>query len=135
MHIVLSLFLIAATVFATEWLVDAHLGEDRRHWVGLAGVALLLVGGALVKASGINALTRILRNSLIGAGIGALLNRVGLRLGWLRSSLRIVGVETDPATRPNEALRGLRLSGQLLWLGWAGSMAGMGMVWTGMFAG
>jgi hypothetical protein len=135
MHIFLSIALLAATAFAAEWLVDARLGEERRLWVGLAGIAVLLFGGALVKASGINELTRLLRNTLIGAGIGAALNRVGLRLGWLRSGLRMVGVETDPETRPQEALRGLRLSGWLLWLGWGGSMVGLGMVWTGMFGG
>ncbi len=135
MDILLSIALIAATVFASDWLVDGWLGEDRRFWIALGGIALLVLAGALVKASGINELTRILRTALIGAGIGAVLNRLGLRLPWLRSGLRMVGVETEPEKRPPEALRGLRLNGWLLWTGWAGSMVGLGMVWTGMFAG
>lgn len=135
MNVILSIAVVVATIFGTEWLVDAWLGEGRRFWVAITGLALLLLAGALVKASGINELTRLLRNALIGAGIGAALTRIGLRLRWLRSGLRMVGFETEPETRPNEALRGLRLSGWLLWLGWGGSMVGLGMVWTGMFGG
>ena len=135
MNFLLSIALVAAGVFGTEWLVDTWLGEDRRFWVSLAGFALVLLAGALVKASGINELTRVLRNLLIGAGIGAALNRIGLRLPWLRSGLRLIGIETDPAERPPEFPRWSRSSEWLLMLGTAGSMVGMGMVWTGMFGG
>jgi hypothetical protein len=135
MHLLLSLALITVAIFGSERLVDSWLGEDRRFWVALAGIALLILSGALVKASGINELTRILRTALIGAGIGAALNRLGLRLPWLRGGLRMVGVETETQTRSLDALRGLRLSGWLLWTGWAGSMVGLGLVWTGVFAG
>ena len=135
MNFLLSIALVAAGVFGSEWIVDAWLGEDRRFWVGLAGVALLLLAGAVLKASGINELTRWLRNMLIGAGIGAALNRVGLRLPWLRSGLRMVGIETEPHERPPEAPRWSRLSEWLLLLGSSGSMVGLGMAWTGMFGG
>ena len=135
MNFLLSIALVAAGVFGSEWIVDTWLGEDRRFWVGLAGVALLLLAGAVLKASGINELTRWLRNMLIGAGIGAALNRVGLRLPWLRSGLRMVGIETEPHERPPEAPRWSRLSEWLLLLGSSGSMVGLGMAWTGMFGG
>jgi hypothetical protein len=135
MNVLLSIALVAAGVFGSEWLVDSWLGEDRRFWVGLAGIALLLLAGALVKASGINELTRLLRNLLIGAGIGAALNRLGLRLGWLRSGLRRIGIETEPYERPPEAPRWSRLSEWLLMLGSAGSMVGLGVVWTWLFGG
>ena len=124
MNFLLSIALVAAGVFGTEWLVDTWLGEDRRFWVSLAGFALVLLAGALVKASGINELTRVLRNLLIG-----------VRLPWLRSGLRLIGIETDPAERPPEFPRWSRSSEWLLMLGTAGSMVGMGMVWTGMFGG
>jgi hypothetical protein len=135
MHLLLSIAVIAAAAFGSDWLVDGWLGEDRRFWIALAGITLLVLSGALVKASGINELTRILRNALVGAGIGAVLNRLGLRLPWLRGGLRMVGVETEPETKPQDTLSGLRLSGRLLRAGWAGSMVGLGLVWTGVFAG
>jgi hypothetical protein len=135
MNLFLSIALVAAGVFGSEWLVDSLLGEDGRFWVGLAGIALLLLAGALVQASGINELTRVLRNLLIGAGIGAALNRLGLRLGWLRGGLRLFGIKTEPQERPPEFPRWSRSTEVLLTLGWGGSMIGLGVVWTGIFGG
>jgi hypothetical protein len=135
MNLLLSIAIVAAGVFGSEWLVDNWLGEDRRFWVGLAGIALLLLAGALVQASGINELTRVLRNLLIGAGIGAALNRLGLRLGWLRGGLRLFGIKTEPQERPPEFPRWSRSTEVLLTLGWGGSLIGLGVVWTGIFGG
>lgn len=135
MQLILSLAVIGVTILGSEWLVGSWLGEDRRTWVGLAGVAILFLSGALVKASGINELTRVLRNAVVGAGIGAALTRAGLRLGWLRRGLRVIGIETEPKERPPEAPRWSRLSEGLLMLGAAGSLVGGGMIWTGLFAG
>lgn len=67
-----------------------------------------------MKASGITELTRMLRNLLIGAGIGAALNRLGLRVGWLRTGLRLIGIETEPHERPPEPPRWSRWSERLL---------------------
>lgn len=80
-------------------------------------------------------LTRILRNTVLEAGIGAVLTQAGLRLGWLRRGLRGMGVETVAGARPPEVPRLSRMGGGLLTLGWAGSLAGLGMVWTGVFGG
>lgn len=135
MSTLFSIAVIAATVFGTEWLVDGWLGEDRRYWVGLVGLALMLLAGALIKASGINELTRFLQKVLIGAGIGAVLRRLGIRAPWLRSGLRLTGSETEPETRPQTLPRWSRLSENLLWLGWAGSLVGIGMIWTGFTGG
>lgn len=135
MSTLVSVAVVVATVFGTEWLVDAWLGEDRRYWMTLAGLALLLLAGALIKASGINEVTRLLRNAVIGAGIGAVLRRLGLRLAWLRGGLRMVGVETEPDQQPQAGLRWSGFSDWLLRLGWGGSLVGLGMIWTGMIAG
>jgi hypothetical protein len=135
MYVLLSLALFAGAMFGSEWLVDSWLGEDWRLWVGLAGIALLLLAGALVKASGITELTRLLRQAVLGAGIGAALNRTGLRLGWLRSGLRLIGIETEPDTRTQAGLSAARFGGRLLTAGWAGSLVGLGLTWTGMFGG
>lgn len=135
MHTLMSIAVVVVVAFATEWLVDGWLGEAWRFWIGLGGVGLLLLAGALVKASGVEALTRFLRNAVIGAGIGAALNRAGLRLGWLRSALRLIGIETERKAGQPEVMQGPRISGWLLWSGWTASLAGFGMVWTGMFGG
>ena len=126
-----------------ETLAGAGLGLDAVDVVaytrgpGLAG-ALLVGSGALVQASGIDALTRTLRNAVIGAGIGAALKRTGLRLTWLRRGLRWVGVETEPERASEAGGRALpvsRVGGTLLGLGWAGTLVGIGLVWTGVFGG
>jgi hypothetical protein len=135
MHTLVSIAVVVAVAFATEWLVDGWLDEAWRFWIGLGGVGLLFLAGALVKASGVEALTRYLRNAVIGAGIGAALDRAGLRLGWLRSALRLIGIETEPQTDSSGAARGPSITGWLLWSGWAASLLGFGMVWTGMFGG
>ena len=131
----LSIAVIGATVFGTEWLVDGWLGEARRFWVTVLGIALLALAGALVKASGINALTRYLRSAVIGAGLGAALKRTGLQLPWLRRGLRMAGVETEPEGQPKPAPRWSGISEWLLRLGWAGTLVGIGMVWTGVVGG
>lgn len=124
MHLLLSVTVVVATAFGTEWLVGSWLGEARRFWVGIGGVTLLVLAGALVQASGVAELTRILRNAVVGTGIGAVLRCLGLRQG-------VAGAESPPdAARPWS-----RASGWLLTLGWAGTLVGMGMIWTGVFAG
>ena len=133
MHLLLSIALVVAAAFGGAWLVDGWLGEARRVWVGVVGVGLMVGGGALVQASGIAELTRVLRNAVIGAGIGAAQARAGVRLGWLRRGLRRVGVETEATAADVPVVS--RLGGWLLTLGWAGSLVGLGMVWTGMCGG
>jgi hypothetical protein len=135
MSTILSIAVVVATALGAEWLVDSWLGEAWRIWIGLGGIALLLLAGALVKASGIDALTRFLRNAVIGAGIGAVLNRLGLRLAWLRRALGLVGIETEPAAGSQDSWRAPRMAGGLLWAGWAASLIGSGMTWTGLFGG
>ena len=133
MEMVLSIGLVVASAFGSEWLVDGWLGEGRRYWVGLFGFALLLLSGALVKASGINALASLLRRVVIGAGIGAALDRAGVRAPWLRSGLRWVGIETEPQAQ--DGLRGVRVGTRMLWAGSIGTLVGIGLVWTGVFGG
>lgn len=134
MSTVISIAVILATVFGTEWLVDSWLGEARRVWTAYAAIPLMLVSGALVQASGINEVTRILRNALLGAGIGAALRRFGLRVPLLRSALRLVGVETEPEAQPAPQLRWSRLSEWLLTIGSGLGLISVGMIWTGAFA-
>lgn len=136
MHTLLSIAVIVAVAFASEWLVDTRLGEARRMWIGLGGVGLLVLAGALVKASGVEALTRYLRSVLIGAGIGTVLDRLGLRLTWLRRGLRLIGIETE-AAKPgsSEVSQGPRVFSGLNGAGWGASLIGVGMIWTGVFAG
>jgi hypothetical protein len=136
MQTLVSIAVVVAVAYATEWLVDTSLGEARRFWVWIAGVGMLLLSGALVKASGVEALTRYLRSVLIGAGIGAVLDRIGLRLTWLRRGLRLIGIETE-AAKPGSpaAWQGPRIFSGLLWAGWGASLVGIGMIWTGAFAG
>ena len=126
MHMLLSIAVAVATAFGTEWLVDGWLGDDKRYLVGLGGVALMLLAGALVQASGINELTRFVRNAVIGAGIGAVLRWVGLRRA---------ASETEPETQPDAPFRWSKASSWLLNLGWAGTLVGMGMIWTGVAGG
>ncbi|MFM7336512.1 MAG: hypothetical protein ACKO1H_19250 [Tabrizicola sp.] len=135
MSTVISLAVILVAAFGTEWLVDNQLGEDRREWVAYAAIPLMLMSGALMQASGVNEVTRILRNALLGAGIGAALRRFGLRVPLLRSLLRLFGVETEPETRPAPELRWSRLSEWLLMAGWGLGLVGLGMIWTGVFGG
>lgn len=120
----LSIAVVVATAFGTEWLVDGWLGEDRRFWVSLGGVALMVLAGALVKASGINEMVRLVRGAVIGTGIGAVLRWVGLRKA---------ASETEP--EPDAPFRWSRASSWLLNLGWAGTLVGIGMVWTGVVGG
>lgn len=131
----LSIVVVVVVAFATEWLIDAWLGEAARLWIGLGGFTLLILSGALVKASGVEALTRYLRQAVIGAAIGAALDRAGLRLAWLRSGLRLVGIETERRDGHAEPRQAQRLSAWLLWSGWAAMLVGLGLVWTGVFAG
>jgi hypothetical protein len=133
MHTLVSIAVVVAVAFATEWLVDGWLGEAWRIWIGLGGVGLLLLAGALVKASGVEALTRYLRSAVVGAGIGAALDKAGLRLDWLRRALRLIGIETEP--QATGGAQGPQFTGWLLWSGWAASLVGLGTVWTGMFGG
>jgi hypothetical protein len=135
MSTILSIAVVLATVFATEWLVDTRLGEAQRHWVLILGLGLLVLATALVKASGIQELTRFLRRVVIGAGIGAALRWAGVRATWLRRGLRLLGIETEPESRTQAPPRWSRASEWLLWLGWAGSLVGIGLVWTGTFGG
>ncbi|MBL9061934.1 hypothetical protein [Tabrizicola sp.] len=135
MRMFLSLAAVVATAFGTEWLVGSWLGEAWRFWVGVSGAALAALAGALVKASGIGALTRYLRTAVIGAGVGAMLDRTGLRLGWLRRGLWMAGVDTERERRPQPAPAWSGTSEWLLRLGWAGTLVGIGMVWTGMVGG
>ncbi|WP_137112394.1 hypothetical protein [Rhodobacter sp. SY28-1] len=132
-HWFVSIAVVVAVAFGTEALVDSWLGEARRLWIGLGGLALLVLSGALVKASGVEAMTRYLRSAMVGAGIGAALDKAGLRLGWLRSLLRLFGIETKP--QATGGAQGPRVTGWLLWSGWAALLVGLGMVWTGMFGG
>jgi hypothetical protein len=134
MPTLVSFAVIIATAFGTEWLVDSWLGENRRLWVAWAAIPLMLLSGALVQASGIHEVTRILRNALLGAGIGAALRRIGLRLPLLRSALRLFGVETEPETRAAPTLRWSRLSEWLLGIGMGCGLVALGMIWTGVFA-
>lgn len=126
MHMLLSIAVVVATAFGTEWLVDGWLGEDRRFWVGLAGVALMFLAGALVKASGINEMVRLVRGAVIGAGVDAVRRRLGMR--------NAAG-GTDVEAKRDRSLRWSWASGWLLNLGWVGTLIGMGMIWTGVFAG
>jgi hypothetical protein len=135
MAALVSIAVVVATAVLAEWIVDGWLGEARRFWLWLGGIGLLVLGGALVKASGVEALTRYLRTALLGAGIGAAMNRAGLRLGWLRRGLRLFGIETEPHAASTAARPGPRLTGWILWSGWAASLVGLGLVWTGMFGG
>lgn len=135
MPTVISILVILATVLGTEWLVDGWLGAERRQWVAYASIPLMLLSGALVQASGINEVTRLLRNAVLGAGIGAALRRFGLRVPLLRSALRLVGVETEPETHPAPKLRWSRLSDGLLTVGYGLGLVSLGMIWTGAFAG
>lgn len=135
MSTILSIAVVVASVFGTEWLVDGWLGEDRRAWVAYGGLGVLLFASALVQASGVQELTRFLRKVLLGAQIGAVMRRLGLELPWLRRGLRMVGIETEPETRPQEAPRWSKLGQGLLVLGWASSLVGIGMVWTGASSG
>lgn len=135
MPTVISIAVILATVFGTEWLVDGWLGEARRVWVAYAAIPLMLLSGALVQASGVNEVTRLMRNAVLGAGIGAALKRFGLRVPVLRSALRLVGVETEPEARPGPELRWSRLSEWLLTIGSGLGLVSLGMIWTGAFAG
>ena len=57
MSTILSIAVVLATVFATEWLVDTRLGEAQRHWVLILGLGLLVLATALVKASGFRYVT------------------------------------------------------------------------------
>lgn len=130
MATLVSIAVIVATAFGTEWLVDGWLGEGRRIWVGAGGLALLALAGALVQASGINEVTRLLRRAVIGA----VLRPIAKRLPWL--GRRFGGPEIDPG-QGGRAAPSLRWSGTSEWLlrlGWAGSLIGIGMVWTGVFA-
>ena len=86
----------------------------------------MVLAGALVQASGINEMTRYVRNAVIGAGIGAVLRWVGLRRA---------ACETKPEPQPGVPLRWSKASSWLLNLGWAGTLAGMGMIWTGVVGG
>jgi hypothetical protein len=133
LHWFVSIAVVVAVAFGTEALVDGWIGEARRIWVGLGGVALLVLSGALVKASGVEAMTRYLRSAVVGAGIGAALDKAGLRLGWLRGGLRLFGVETEPTATGTAQVP--RFTGWLWWTGWAAMLVGLGMVWTGMFGG
>lgn len=135
MSTLVSIAVIVVTAFATEWVVDGWIGEAGRFWVGIGGVGLLALAGVLIKASGIEALVRSVRNAVIGAGIGAALNQAGQRLGWLRSGLRMIGIETDAHGGPDEARRGPGVVGSLFQSGWVASLIGLGMVWTGIFGG
>lgn len=135
MPVLVSIAVIVATVLGTDWLVETWLGEARRFWVALAAIPLLVLSGALVKASGINELSRILRNAVIGAGIGAALRKAGWSMPWLRSGLRVFGVETEPERKIPEPPRWSATSEWLVRLGVAGSLVGVGMIWTGAFAG
>lgn len=135
MPALISIAVVVATALGADWLVGTWLGEDRRFWFALAGVGMMALAGVLVKASGIHEVTRLLRNAVIGAGIGAALRRLGLRLPWLRSGLRIAGIDTEPETRHQAPLRWSGPSEWLLRLGWGGSLVGAGLIWTGLFAG
>ncbi len=135
MPAVISLAVVLATVFGTEWLVDGWLGEERRRWVAYAAIPMMLLSGALVQASGLNEVTRMLRNAVLGAGIGVALKRFGLRVPLLRGALRLIGVETEPEARPAPDLRWSRLSEGLLMIGTGLGLMGLGMIWTGAFAG
>ena len=59
-------------------------------------------------------------------GIGAVLRWVGLR--------RAAG-ETKPEPQPGVPFRWSKASSWMLNLGWAGTLVGMGMVWTGVVGG
>lgn len=133
MHWLVSIAVVVAVAFGSEALIDGWLGEARRFWIGLGGLALLVLSGVLVKASGVEAMTRYLRNAVVGAGISAALDKAGLRLGWLRRLLRLFGVETEP--QAIGSTQELRFTGWLWWAGWAAMLVGLGMVWTGAFAG
>lgn len=135
MHWFVSIAVVVAVAFATEALIDGWLGEARRIWVGLGGVGLLVLSGALVKASGIEAMTRYLRSVLIGAGIGAALDRLGLRLGWLRGGLRLLGIETETGRQQPGTWRVPDIKSGLLSAGWAAMLIGLGLIWTGIFGG
>lgn len=135
MPTVISIAVILAAVFGTEWLVEGWLGEARRHWVALAAIPLMLLSGAMVQASGINEVTRLLRNAVLGAGIGGALRRFGLRVPLLRSALRLAGVETEPDVQTAPGLRWSRLSEWLLMIGTGLGLLSVGMIWTGVFAG
>jgi hypothetical protein len=136
MGLLVSVGIVIATIFFTELAVEAWLGEPGRFWVVLLGLGLMALSAALLKASGINELTRILRNALLGARIGAALHGMGMKAPLLRRGLRLVGIETEPETAPPPT--GLRWSGLnsgLLYLGAVGSLVGIAMVWTGFFGG
>ncbi|MBN8632785.1 MAG: hypothetical protein J0L76_18270 [Rhodobacterales bacterium] len=131
MATLVSIAVIVATAFGTEWLLDSWLGEGLRVWVGLAGVGLLVLAGALVQASEINEITRLLRRAMLGAA----LRPIGKLLPWLGRRLGGPGNDPAQAERTAPSLRWSGTSEWLLRLGWAGSLIGIGMVWTGVLAG
>jgi hypothetical protein len=136
MGLLAAVGIVIATILGTELLVEIWLGEPGRFWVTLVGLAMLGLGAALVQASGAHEVTRILRTALLGAWIGAALRRLGMKVPLLRRGLRLAGIETEPETAPPPAgLRWSGLSTGLLYLGSAGSLVGIGVVWTGLFGG
>jgi hypothetical protein len=134
MGLLVSVGIVIATIFLSEMAVEAWLGEAGRFWVVLVGLGLMALSAALVQASGVHEVTRILRNALLGAGTA--LRRLGMKVPLLRRGLRLVGIETEPETAPPPAgLRWSAVSSGLLYLGAVGSLVGIGMVWTGVLGG
>lgn len=135
-ELLISVAVLAATILSANWAVETWLGEDRRFWLGIAGLGVLAAGSALVQASGIGLLTRALRGLLIGG----IVRRYGPDWPWLRKLLRFGGIETEPETRTPEELKrsGLHWSSYgtaLLVIGQAISLVAAGMVWVGFFGG
>lgn len=134
MSTVLSLALIIAGVLGSEWLIDHHLGEAARTWIFFGGLGLMAVAYALMQASGVTELMRILRRALLGAHLGAVLRGLGLDRPWLKRALRLIGIETDPQAPSDKVFPG-RFGTWLLTAGWASSLIALGMLWTGAAGG
>jgi hypothetical protein len=134
--LLVAVAVVVATVLGSDWVAEEWLGEERRFWVAFAGLGVMALGAAVVQASGIGLLTRALRGFLIGS----IVRRYGPDWPWLRRILRAAGIETEPETRTAEQMKasGLHWSGMssaFLLLGEVLSLAGMAMVWVGVFGG
>lgn len=133
--LLLTLTLFIATSYGANRVMARWPDDAAAPWVFGIGLAILLLGSAAVKISGIERLYRALRDALIGAWLGEVLRKTGLYGPRIAGALRFFGYDPDP-THPDRLpqtrsrLSWSNVNDVVLLLGWIGSVIGFALIWT-----
>ncbi|MBR0663547.1 hypothetical protein GXW71_04175 [Roseomonas hellenica] len=134
MHWLVSVGLFIAVAYGAGAMLGDAPSDASRSWLFWSGLILAVVSSCAMKISGLQRITSLLRDLLIGAWLGWGLRKLGLDRPWVLRAFRFIGYDASPDAQGQELQRRVlswsRLNDALLVLGWFGAVVGVALVWA-----